>query len=96
MELKELQDKLNKKHVKVRVPKIYGESYAVQYARLLKNFTDNIVENFSGLVMAIYELTGRDFNFKAQDVPSRSVSDRRIYFVRAWFKNFKDKIFNKN
>ena len=57
MELKELQEKLNKKHVKVRVPKIYGESYAVQYARLLKNFTDNIVENFSSLVMAIYELT---------------------------------------
>ena len=57
MELKELQEKLNKKHVKVRVPKIYGESYAVQYARLLKSFTDNVVENFSGLVMAIYELT---------------------------------------
>lgn len=59
MKLEELRDKLNKKHVKVRVPKIYGESYAVQYARLLKNFTDNIVENFSGLVMAIYEITGR-------------------------------------
>ena len=59
MELKELQEKLNRKHVKVRVPKIYGESYAVQYARLLKNFTDNIVENFSSLVMAIYEITGR-------------------------------------
>ena len=43
MKLEELRDKLNKKHVKVRVPKIYGESYAVQYARLLKNFTDNIV-----------------------------------------------------
>ena len=57
MELKELQEKLNKRHVKIRVPKIYGESYAVQYARLLKNFTDNIVENFSSLVMAIYELT---------------------------------------
>ena len=57
MELKELQEKLNKKHVKLKVPKIYGESYAVQYARLLKNWTDNIVENFSGLVMAIYELT---------------------------------------
>ena len=59
MELKELQEKLNRKHVKVRVPKIYGESYAVQYARLLKNFTDNIVKNFSSLVMAIFELTGR-------------------------------------
>ena len=57
MKLEELRDKLNKKHVKVRVPKIYGESYAVQYARLLKDFTDNIVESFSGLVMAIYELT---------------------------------------
>lgn len=56
MELKELQEKLNKRHVKIRVPKIYGESYAVQYARLLKNFTDNIVENFSSLVMAIFEL----------------------------------------
>ncbi len=59
MELKELQEKLNKKHVKLKVPKIYGESYAVQYARLLKNWTDNIVENFSSLVMAIFELTGR-------------------------------------
>lgn len=57
MKLEELRDKLNKKHVKLKVPKIYGESYAVQYARLLKNFTDNIVENFSSLVMAIYELT---------------------------------------
>lgn len=57
MELKELQEKLNKKHVKVRVPKIYGESYAVSYAKMLKDFTDNIVENFSGLVMAIFELT---------------------------------------
>ena len=56
MELKELREKLNRKHVKVRVPKIYGESYAVQYARLLKNFTDNIVENFSSLVTAIFEL----------------------------------------
>lgn len=55
MELKELQEKLNRKHVKLKVPKIYGESYAVQYARLLKNFTDNIVENFSSLVMAIFE-----------------------------------------
>lgn len=57
MKLEELRDKLNKKHVKLKVPKIYGESYAVQYARLLKNFTDNIVENFSGLVEAIFELT---------------------------------------
>ena len=57
MKLEELRDKLNKKHVKVRVPKIYGESYAVQYARLLKNFTDDVVENFSSLVEAIFELT---------------------------------------
>lgn len=56
MELKELQEKLNRKHVKLKVPKIYGESYAVQYARLLKNWTDNIVENFSSLVTAIFEL----------------------------------------
>lgn len=56
MELKELQEKLNRKHVKLKVPKIYGESYAVQYARLLKNFTDNIVENFGSLVTAIFEL----------------------------------------
>lgn len=59
MKLEELRDKLNKKHVKLKVPKIYGESYAVQYAGLLKSWTDNIVENFSGLVMAIFELTGR-------------------------------------
>ena len=55
MELKELREKLNKKHIKVRVPKIYGESYAVSYAKMLKSFTDNIVENFSGLVLAIYD-----------------------------------------
>lgn len=59
MKLEELRDKLNKKHIKLKMPKIYGESYAVQYARLLKSFTDNVVENFSGLVMAIFELTGR-------------------------------------
>ena len=57
MELKELQEKLNKKNIKLKVPKIYGESYAVSYAKMLKSFTDNIVENFSGLVMAIFELT---------------------------------------
>lgn len=56
MELKELQEKLNKKHIKLRVPKIYGESYAVSYAKMLKDWTDNIVDNFSGLVMAIFEL----------------------------------------
>lgn len=56
MKLEELRDKLNKKHVKLKVPKIYGESYAVQYARVLKNFTDNVVENFSSLVTAIFEL----------------------------------------
>ena len=56
MKLEELRDKLNKKHVKLKVPKIYGESYAVQYARLLKDWTDNIVENFSSLVTAIFEL----------------------------------------
>ena len=96
MELKELQDKLNKKHVKVRVPKIYGESYAVQYARLLKNFTDNIVENFSGLVMAIYELTGRDFNFKAQDVPSLAGAIGGFTSPERRFKIFMDENFNKS
>lgn len=70
MELQELREKLNKKHVKVKVPKIYCESYAVSYAKMLKDFTDNIVDNFSGLVMAIFELTVMDFDYKAQDVPS--------------------------
>lgn len=96
MELKELQEKLNRKHVKVRVPKIYGESYAVQYARLLKNFTDNIVENFSGLVMAIYELTGRDFNFKAQDVPSLAGAIGGFTSPERRFKIFMDENFNKS
>ena len=72
MELKELREKLNKKHVKVRVPKIYGESYAVQYARLLKNFTDNIVENFSGLVEAIFELTEENVKKAVLDSSARS------------------------
>ncbi len=57
MEIKELREKLNKKHIKVRVPFIQGEAYAVEYARLLKSFTANMVENFTGLVLAIYELT---------------------------------------
>ena len=71
MKLEELRDKLNKKHVKVRVPKIYGESYAVQYARLLKNWTDNIVENFSGLVEAIFELTEENVKKAVLDSSAR-------------------------
>ena len=93
MKLEELRDKLNKKHVKLKVPKIYGESYAVQYARLLKNFTDNIVENFSGLVMAIYEITGRGFNFKAQDVPSLAGAIDGFTPPERRFKIFKDERF---
>ena len=96
MELKELQEKLNKKHVKLKVPKIYGESYAVQYARLLKNWTDNIVENFSSLVMAIFEITGRDFNFKAQDVPSLAGAIDGFTPSERRFKIFKDENFNKS
>ena len=57
MKLEELRDKLNKKHVKVRVPKIRAEAYAAAYAKMLKDFTDDVVENFSSLVMAIFELT---------------------------------------
>lgn len=95
MELKELREKLNKKHVKVRVPKIYGESYAVQYARLLKSFTDNVVENFSGLVMAIFELTGRNVNFKAQDEPSLAGAIGGFTSPERRFKIFKDENFNK-
>lgn len=56
MKLEELRDKLNKKHVKVRVPKIRAEAYAAAYAKMLKDFTDDVVENFSSLVMAIFEL----------------------------------------
>lgn len=57
MKLEELRDKLNKKHVKVRVPKIRAEAYAAAYAKMLKDFTDDVVENFSSLVEAIFELT---------------------------------------
>lgn len=95
MELKELQDKLNRNHVKVKMPKIYGESYAVQYARLLKSFTDNVVENFSSLVMAIFELTGRDVNFKAQDEPSLAGALGGFTSPERRFKIFKDENFNK-
>ena len=95
MKLEELRDKLNKKHVKVRVPTIYGESYAVQYARLLKSFTDNVVENFSGLVMAIFELTGRNVNFKAQDEPSLAGAIGGFTSPERRFKIFKDENFNK-
>ena len=55
MELKELQDKLNRKHVKVKMPKIRAEAYAAAYAKMLKDFTDDVVENFSSLVIAIFE-----------------------------------------
>ncbi len=55
MELKELRDKLNKKHIKVRVPYIQGEAYACSYARVLKSFTREVVNNFSNLVEAIFE-----------------------------------------
>ena len=57
MKLEELRDKLNKKHVKVKMPKIRAEAYAAAYAKMLKDFTDDVVENFSSLVIAIYELT---------------------------------------
>ena len=55
MELKELQDKLNRKHVKIKMPKIRAEAYAAAYAKMLKDFTDSIVDDFSSLVMAIFE-----------------------------------------
>ncbi len=96
MELKELREKLNRKHVKVRVPKIYGESYAVSYAKMLKDFTDNIVDNFSGLVMAIFELTVMDFDYKAQDVPSLSRAIDGFTPSERRFKIFKDENFNKS
>lgn len=96
MELKELREKLNRKHVKVRVPKIYGESYAVSYAKMLKDFTDNIVDNFSGLVMAIFELTVMDFDYKAQDVPSLARAIDGFTPSERRFKIFKDENFNKS
>lgn len=60
MELKELQDKLNRKHVKIKMPKIRAEAYAAAYAKILKDFTDSIVDDFSSLVMAIFEETKID------------------------------------
>lgn len=61
MELKELQDKLNRKHVKIKMPKIRAEAYAAAYAKMLKDFTDSIVDDFSSLVMAIFEEVVRGF-----------------------------------
>lgn len=95
MEIKELREKLNKKHIKVRVPFIQGEAYAVEYARLLKSFTANMVENFSSLVMAIFELTGRNVNFKAQDEPSLAGEIGGFTSPERRFKIFKDENFNK-
>lgn len=99
MKLEELRDKLNKKHVKVRVPKIYGESYAVQYARLLKNFTDNIVESFSGLVMAIYELTEENVKKAVLDSSARSAhtqNDKSIVIDEAGDFDFWDNFFKEH
>lgn len=70
MELKELQDKLNRKHVKVKMPKIRAEAYAAAYAKMLKDFTDDVVENFSSLVIAIFEEVVRGLP-KPAPVPAR-------------------------
>ena len=75
MELKELQDKLNKKHVKVKMPKIRAEAYAAAYAKMLKDFTDDVVENFSSLVMAIFEETKIDTAELVSDNESSIVID---------------------
>lgn len=99
MELKELQDKLNRKHVKVKMPKIYGESYAVQYARLLKNFTDNIVENFSSLVMAIYELTEENVKKAVLDSSARSAhtqNDKSVVMDETGDFDFWDNFFKEH
>lgn len=98
MKLEELRDKLNKKHVKVRVPKIYGESYAVQYARLLKNFTDNIVENFSSLVMAIFELTEENVKKAVLDSSARSATnnDKSIVIDETGDFDFWDEFFKEH
>ncbi len=99
MKLEELRDKLNKKHVKVRVPKIYGESYAVQYARLLKNFTDNIVENFSSLVMAIYELTEENVKKAVLDSSARSAhtqNDKSVVMDETGDFDFWDEFFKEH
>ena len=99
MKLEELRDKLNKKHVKVRVPKIYGESYAVQYARLLKYFTDNIVENFSGLVMAIYELTEENVKKAVLDSSARSAhtqNDKSVVMDETGDFDFWDEFFKEH
>ena len=99
MKLEELRDKLNKKHVKVRVPKIYGESYAVQYARLLKNWTDNVVENFSSLVMAIFELAEENVKKAVLDSSARSAhtqNDKSIVMDEAGDFDFWDEFFKEH
>ena len=96
MKLEELRDKLNKKHVKVRVPKIYGESYAVQYARLLKNFTDNIVENFSSLVMAIYEITEENVKKAILDSSPTAQNDKSVVMDEAGDFDFWDNFFKEH
>lgn len=99
MKLEELRDKLNKKHVKLKVPKIYGESYAVRYARLLKNFTDNIVENFSSLVMAIYELTEENVKKAILDSSARSAhtqNDKSVVMDEAGDFDFWDNFFKEH
>lgn len=60
MELSELRDKLNKRHVKLRVPFIQGEAYAIRYAKILKAWTNEIVKNFSSLVIEIFKTTGSE------------------------------------
>ena len=75
MEIKELQDKLNRKHVKVKMPKIRAEAYAATYAKMLKDFTGSIVDDFSSLVMAIFEETKIDTAALVSDNESSIVID---------------------
>lgn len=96
MELKELREKLNKKHIKVRVPKIYGESYAVSYAKMLKSFTDNIVENFSGLVLAIYELTRDNIDSSPKNQAHNDSMGNVITFDEAGDFDFWDNFFKEH
>ncbi len=96
MEIKELREKLNKKQIKVRVPFIQGEAYAVEYAILLKSFTANMVDNFTGLVLAIYELTREDIDSSPKNQAHNDSMGNIITFDEAGDFDFWDNFFKEH
>ena len=55
MELKELSEKINKRHVKVKMPLIESGSYSMQYAKLLRTFSNEVSKSFEKMATNIFK-----------------------------------------